>query len=275
MFKKIVSLSIIAASILVSCSEWEDTSTPGPQVSPDTPSVRFAASNATSFEFDPGTPDFTLTVIRDDSDADIEVPIRVISNTDEVFSIPASVVFSAGEDTVDITIGISAEAPVGDELSIALSFDEPFTNPYKTENSSYYGKVSMIKWVLFKSGIWESADFFEESWEQDLYKAEGQDTYRFYGPYAEGYDIRFIWDGKSKSITPTGGESAVVGGAPVVRYATGVLHPTYGMFYFNIDPDPEYTYFDIEAKKLVLNGAFTVAAGSFGWYDEVFTFAEE
>jgi hypothetical protein len=273
--KKYKSLFFIAAAFLVSCSEYVDTVEPGPAVSADNPAVRFAASNTTSFEFDPGTPGFTISVIRNETNADnaLEVPVTVNTNTDDAFIVPGSIVFPAGEDTVDVVIGISPSAPAGVALSVAISLDEQFKNPYKAEYAAYYGTVSLVKWELYAEGTWTSA-FFADSWPQELYKADGQNIYRFYGPYTEGYDIRFEWDGSSESITPLNGEAAVVGGAPVWVYETGYVHPDFGMVSFCIDPDPEYTYFDLENKLLNLNGAFTVSAGSFGWMDEVYSITE-
>jgi hypothetical protein len=275
MNKKILSLFVVTASLLVSCSEYVDTVEPGPIVSADNPAARFAASNTTNYEFEPGISGFTIKAIRDkDKSANaLEVSVIVDANTENAFIVPSKIAFPAGKDTIDVEIGISSSAPINVPLSLAISLDESYNNPYKAEYNVYNATVNIIKWELFASGTWTSS-FFEDSWPQDLYKADGQNIYRFYGPYVEGYDIRFEWDGESLSIKPLNGESATLDGAAVVRYATGYNHPSYGMVYFNIDPDPNWTYFDVANKTLNLNGAFTISAGSFGWMDEVYTISE-
>ena len=52
---------------------------------------------------------------------------------------------------------------------------------------------------------------------------------------------------------------------------TGFLNTTYGMAFYRIDADPEYSYYDISGKKLVLNMRAAVSAGAFvDWHDVVF-----
>jgi hypothetical protein len=240
---------VSAVFILASCEDEIPTREPSPEVPAGNPAVSFAASNPTSLELEPGTPNVTILALRDlkQSSGALEVPIIVDANTERAFLVPVNIVFPAGKDTVEIAIGISPSAPAGVDLSIAISVNEQYTNPYKDTYNMY------------ATGVWESA-FFGQAWDQQLYKAGGQDVYRFYGPWEEGYDIRFQWDGKSKTIKPLNGTNATVGETPVVRYPTCVVDSRYGMVSFCIDPDPVYTYFDLENKVLVLSGAFTVAA---------------
>lgn len=110
-----------------------------------------------------------------------------------------------------------------------------------------------------------------------LQKADGRNEYRFVAPYyaaasrygftqyvQDGYHFRFEWDGQSESIKPV--SSSVSGGLYVLQ--TGFLHPSYGMVYWYVDPDPNYTFYDAANKMFQIETQMTVGAGSFGWFDD-------
>jgi hypothetical protein len=274
--KKIVFLYlIIIASSFAACSDYVDIVAPSPVIPADNPAVRFAADNPAALEIEPGTTSLTLILLRDEDKAgeSLEVALTVRTNTGDLFTVPPSVIFPAGQDTIDLPIGISPDAPAGETLTLEIALDEAYRHPYKAEYGVYTGKISIIRWDLYATGTWTST-LFGQTWPQDLHKIAGQNIYCFFGPYVSGYDFPFRWDGASRNITPLGGEETTYSGTPVHRYATGYVHPSYGMIYFNIDPDPTYTYFNSLTRQLILNGNFTVAAGSFGWLDEVYTLTE-
>ena len=110
-----------------------------------------------------------------------------------------------------------------------------------------------------------------------LQKADGRDEYRFLQPYqtaAEkygftqytegGHHFRFLWDGQSAKITPV--SSNMSSGLYIMT--TGFYHPSYGMVYWYVDSDPNYTFYDAENKMFQIETQMTVGAGSFGWFDD-------
>lgn len=262
----LIIISFAFATLLVSCEDYEDTVVPSPTVSEDNPAVRFAAENITNYEFEPSVTEFNLKVIRSNSTSAIEVPVTVTDNTDESFVIPSSISFAAGEDTVMVTIAINhANATPGKDLMIGIKVDEDYINTYKAEYGEYYAHISILNWQKYATGTYYSA-FFDQSFTQDLYRAQDTDKYRFFDLYAVGYNFTFTWDG-GKSITPDG-ELDEDG---YYIYVTGFEHPSYGMVTVHIDSSPNWTYYTEETNTFIFDGDWTVAAGSFGWLDDIYT----
>ena len=113
--------------------------------------------------------------------------------------------------------------------------------------------------------------------EVKLQKADGRDEYRFVQPYqtvAEkwgitqytegGHHFRFLWDGKSANIKPV--SKGMNSGLYIMT--TGFYHPSYGMVYWYVDADPNYTFYDASEKMFQIETQMTVGAGSFGWFDD-------
>ena len=113
--------------------------------------------------------------------------------------------------------------------------------------------------------------------EVKLQKADGRDEYRFVQPYqtvAEkwgitqytegGHHFRFLWDGKSANIKPV--SKGMNSGLYILT--TGFYHPSYGMVYWYVDSDPNYTFYDASEKMFQIETQMTVGAGSFGWFDD-------
>lgn len=260
---------IIATLFFVACDEYEDTVVPSPTVAADNPAARFVSTNATSYELDPAADlSFSLTVVRDNGSNAIEVPVNVITNTENGFVIPSSVSFAAGEDTTTLTIEMSESAPTGQALDFAIAFGEDYVNPYKSEYGSFYGEVSILVWVKYAVGTFESA-FFEQSWTQELYNAEGTNKYRFYDLYVPGYNFDFTWDGDEELVPSydTDGDGYYI-------FATGYNHPSYGPVTMHIDNNTDWTYYNEESDLFVINASWRVSAGAFGWLDDFYTITE-
>lgn len=128
---------LAAALLVVACSEYEDTVVPSPTVSADNPAVRFYSENPTQFELDPNDLSFSLTVVRDNGTAAIEVPVNVVADTASIFNVPGTLSFPAGVDTVSLTITVNTSAPQGEDLGLEIAFDDQYTNPYKAEYPSF------------------------------------------------------------------------------------------------------------------------------------------
>lgn len=110
-----------------------------------------------------------------------------------------------------------------------------------------------------------------------MQKADGRDEYRFVSPYqtiAEkygltqyteaGHHFRFEWDGQSAAIKPVSDKQS----SGLYILTSGFYHPSYGMVYWYVDSDPNYTYYDAENKMFQIETQMTVGAGAFGWYDD-------
>jgi hypothetical protein len=267
--KFFIAISILIAATMVACEEYEDVVEPSPVVPADNPAVRFTQDNETSFELDPNAdPSFTLTLERSNESAALDVPVTVVVNTENSFNVPGSVSFAAGKKTAELVIEMNAGTPTGVPLTLELKFEDQYVNPYLTEYGYYIGEVSLLKWVKYATGVFTSG-FFEQSWDQDLYRAEGTNKYRFYDLFVAGVNYEFEWDG-GLAISPGGTPNA----SGYLVQESGYVHPTYGMVSSTTDPDTSYTYYDADSDTFVFNRQWTVADGSFGWLDDYYQITE-
>nr|WP_321407922.1 hypothetical protein [uncultured Carboxylicivirga sp.] len=144
-FNKLYIVFLLTLSALfVGCSEWEDTVESSPNFNDDS-AVRFSIDNSTEIRVNPSNLSFTLTVNRDNPSSMLEVPIGVITNTDNIFTIPATVSFAAGEETTSFDVTVAETADFDVYYAIELEFgEEYFSNPYKKEYPTYSGQVMQI-----------------------------------------------------------------------------------------------------------------------------------
>lgn len=89
-----------------SCSDDDNDYTPGEPVSADCPAVSFVAEESgQSLELDPADPtEVTFTVTREKADAAASYNLTVLSNTDDVFVVPATVDFAAGAKEATVKV---------------------------------------------------------------------------------------------------------------------------------------------------------------------------
>lgn len=149
-------LSLTAAVMALSSCGNEDlelgNSTTAP-VDANCPAVEFAAGNTTTFEVDPSDTQFNLTVVRKATDA-ASYNIVVVENQENAFVVPSTVAFAAGEQSKSITINMAENAPKGQALALALSFDDKDLNPYTSGLKAIEVKTTIIKWESIGRGYW-------------------------------------------------------------------------------------------------------------------------
>lgn len=267
--KLLLALFIVVATMFVACEEYVDTEVQSPTVSQDNPGVRFAALNKTQYELELTVNAIELMVIRNGSESAIEVPIKVLENTANSFDVPASVSFPAGQDTVMLALPINHDnAPLGEPIIITITFED--SNPYLVEYSTFYGQVAILDWQPYAIGTYTS-QFFEEGWEQVLFRALNTDKYRFFDLYFPGFHFNFTWVEGEQSLIPIGDLDA----DGYYIFMPGYVHPSYGDVTVRIDANKTYTFYDAENELFQFEGKWTVDAGSFGWFDEIYTISEK
>ena len=189
--KKYVKIAIfgVLSWALGACSDSVERD-PSPTVSPDCVGAYFSETNTYNYELDPAITSITLTVGRDKSDAAVTVPVKVLSNSDNIFVIPESVSFAAGESetTLDVTF---PNAEIGTEYSFEITFDSEYINPYKGTSLSRT-VMQRIKWESIGMGVYVDgtvSTFFGVSPMAVGLEIEKADLgssikYRFYNAYA-------------------------------------------------------------------------------------------
>jgi hypothetical protein len=193
--KFFIAFFTVATMLFVACSDYEDTVVSGPTVPADCPAVYFAADNKTTLELDPVDLSFTISVIRKNGTGALEVPVTIVTNTDNSFIVPSSISFAAGVDTVDLAITVSPSAEAGVALPLVLKFDDAYANPYLTEYASYNAKISVVKWNnLGIAQFFDSFTFYQVAEVTLLQRDDKPEIFRINSPYQEDILIDAEWD---------------------------------------------------------------------------------
>ncbi|WP_321306984.1 hypothetical protein [Marinifilum fragile] len=142
------------AALFVGCDEYEDTVEASPSAE-GTKAIRFADANLTDVKVYLAIDNtFSLTIKRDDVSSALDVPVTVITNEENMFSIPSSVSFAAGENTAELSIVLNPSSVIDQAYAIELEFgDEYYTNPYKVELPTYSGQVTQIYYCPLDNGL--------------------------------------------------------------------------------------------------------------------------
>lgn len=218
--------------------------------------------NKSAYTFGAEDPDqYTVTVMRGNAEGAASIPVK-LSDESGLFNASSAIEFANGELEALITVTFNRQnLETGKAYTITLEIPE---NPIKEHNVLHTLAITRdYVWEAYTTGNFTS-EFFETEWEVTMEKADGTDVYRLADVYADGYHISFAVEGNN--IVPM-----VAASGGLYPFATGYVDSGYGPVSFQIDADPEYTNIDMDNKTLTLNGRFVVADGSFGWFDEIFT----
>ncbi len=189
----IVVFTLILGLAFACDDEYEDTVEPSPVVGSDVPELSFSNENNTSFEMDPSeSPMVSLTVVRNNDNGSLDAPVTVVENSENSFEVPASVSFADGGKMATLVIPVKPDAPTATPLTLELKFDDAYVNPYTASYPQYIGEVILVKWVKYAEGVFTSVfSKLAGSWDQELYREEGANNYRFKDLYAEGVNYEF------------------------------------------------------------------------------------
>ncbi len=180
-------LSGIALTCFTACSDDEWTA--GPTADQDCISAAFEGKNVDFVELEDTDPtEMTLTVTRSKTDAAATVPIKVLSNTNDVFSIPESVNFAAGEATSNLTISFD-DAELKELYTFEIALDEAAVNPYKGNGYACY-TIQRLKWVTipgtFTFNDWTFTTYNGgKQYDVTVQRVDGENRYRIVDPFKE------------------------------------------------------------------------------------------
>ena len=210
---------------------------------------------------DPG--EYSITLKRGNANGAASVAVTA---TDEsgYFNVPATANFADGAYETTLTVSFDKEAlEIGKNYAISLSIPE---NPIAGKQTAYKLTVTRdYTWEVYAEGTYYSG-FFEQEFPVTMERAkENQSLYKLKDVYAEGYDYKFL-------VAEDGSISMMqdLNAYGLYDITTGYVISSY-MIYTFLDPDPEYSYFDAENQKIVLNQYFYCAAAEWDWYDDTFT----
>lgn len=204
-------MSLLAVLAFGSCDEFEDKDSVSPVVPGTVEAVRFYRLNPNKYVLTTEETSFEVVVVRSNKEKATTVDVTVV-NASNYFDIPSSVSFAAGEDTVEIEIGIKEDAPVYTNLPIVLELEASDLNPY-SQDLTYFSTVVFIKYPCSHNEVKLTLDFDdypdETTWEildangevineggpyesnvtTDLYFCleDGKYTFTVYDKYGDGF----------------------------------------------------------------------------------------
>lgn len=127
-----------------------------------------------------------IPVMRTYTDNATEVGIQSFG-TDEIFTVPATVSFAAGEATANLTITYSAAAvEEGKEYPLSLVIGDVDHETAYGDNS-LIGSLLLDPWQPLGKASYADAVMFNNTYMVDAYIKKGTDNeFRFYRPYEQG-----------------------------------------------------------------------------------------
>lgn len=182
----------------------------------------------------------------------ISIPVTIVNSTGGVFTAEkAQFDFADGQNKAYLKFTYPNISNFGGEkYNIEISITDENQVSYAGNRTIQVMAQRKLTFKSIGTGSFTS-EFFEDSWSQEVLKAEEADYYRLPDCYYSGYPIEFsVKDGK----------------IAFAKQAMGYKHPTYGMTYW----DPKYlTNCSIDGKTYHFIVDFRVSAGSFGVCEEV------
>ncbi len=181
---------------------------PSPVVDSNCPGAYFSADNSYELELEPEAAlEMTLKVARTNAEEAATVKVEVLSNTENVFEVPETITFEAGQAEAPLTIKFP-NAEIGLSYSYALKFGEGDYNPYADQQTYVSGSIIRIKWnpietAIYTDGMVSALGYSVQSfsWYVDAQYAEfpdGSMRVRVLNPYkgaTDNADANGIWNG--------------------------------------------------------------------------------
>ncbi len=193
----------------------------------------------------------TVEMWRGNTKGAVSVPVEISNETEGVFTPEKnSFDFADGENKAYLTFNYPDINEFGGEIyKIVMEIGEDYLSPAGISKIT----ISAQRKLTYKSiGIGTfTSEFFEDSWDQEVQKAEEADYYRLPDLYAKGTAIVFsVQDGQ----------------IDFEKQETGVVDADYGM----ISWDPYFLeHASIDGKIYTFVPRFVVSVGSFGGFYEI------
>ncbi|MGM9698799.1 MAG: hypothetical protein ACI3Y0_09165 [Prevotella sp.] len=218
--------------VMAACSDDDNDYTAGAPVASDCPGLSFVAEdNMKSVELDPTDPtSVDVKVTRSNTTGSGTYNVKVLSNPDNVFNVPATVTFDAGatEATVHVTFD---NAEVGTTYTLQLGLEDSDVNPYKTTTVSAFAySFVRVKWNSLGKGQWINTFLYGVFW--DEVEIQQRDDKPQYYRVENLYTDDFV---NSQEAIPAGYEPWLVFVLSKTGYVSwngwfniNTIHPSYG-----------------------------------------------
>ncbi|MDL2255967.1 hypothetical protein LJC38_05245 [Parabacteroides sp. OttesenSCG-928-K15] len=271
-------LAVVVTTLFCACSD-DNTYSPGEQNDPNTMAVFFPTNNRnviTLSNQDEYKVDILVSRLKTDKAA--TVPVKVIKK-DEVFVVPESVVFQAGEAESKITVSFPSAETSSYSFIIGIEGSE-YVDQYSIVDghSQYDCTINIEQWdVVISQATFAFATLFEPE-KADVLKQEGKNRYKIVNYLRTGLDFIFSMD-DNMNIVPEGGHkpnannwyfsSGKTAAYPVPLAGNEGLILT--NFYVYISVSGTHSYIDFVNKKGSIYHNNTYNNGTSGWNRNNFT----
>lgn len=203
-----------------------------------------------------------VELTREDATKELTVPIQKI-DVPAFVTVPASATFKQGEKTTTIVLGIGQEMKPYVNYKVMIAIPQEYTSPFEEEPKAYIYDATITKedFAVVAHCTFISTVALTGEWEADLEYSEYLKLYRIPALIADGYDYYFHFainaDGEQEFyFTDKNGKRATA-------FATGYVHPSYGMITSTINEGYDMGW-DPEENEFYWVWKMTVSAGSFG-----------
>lgn len=227
-------VAALGAGMLTAC-QGDNTSCniEGEPVNPDSPQIYFPKAESYYYEFlGDDDKEITVEMARLNYKEALEVPVRV-ETTAEGFSVPETISFEAGQESVKFVVDCS-EIPPKQMCELKITVDESMQTPYAAGSSAYEAKVMILgSWVVIASDVTYTYDYLYTQSSGTLMQLEGTERYKLTNFLGSGLDLPFELGYKS-------GNRYVI--SPISNYMTyEEASPGY-----NNDPYVSWYFYDSE-----------------------------
>ncbi len=273
---KIAAILLILTVLFVSCED-EITRDPSPETNPNSTNVYFSDTNEASPILGIEATSFDVVIEREKTaDAQV-VGLSASSVYKDLFDVPESVAFEAGESEASVTIKVK-ELELMKKYPITLNIASDQTQPYRVQDNYSRLELHVLQEDFapyakgtYKSIFYESIFEFESEWEAILEYSPATELYRFKDCWMPGYDVLFQWDQETNEVLIQGTKNST---GAYIYLQTGGVHPTYGMvsaYYEQAD----IKYYNPETKTFTFPILWVDPDGAWGVYPDSYTIEEE
>lgn len=253
-----LALGVLA---LASCSD--DYEYTAPEATHEGSAVAFVEGSSQSvvLGIDEANPTVSVAIVREDGTNAEDIPVEVTSLNPDLFTVPATAHFDAGQ--TETTIDVAVDAAKMEAFTNYTAKLHLVSNVYAADNSGLFElTVTKEDYVQVGTGTYTS-QFFGASWESPLKYSATLDQYRITDWISEGYPLEFTWNRETGECTMAS------------KQTSGYVHPSYGMitaYAIAITADGQTVVFEDNTFYFGFN--WRVSAGSFGSTMETFTITE-
>lgn len=178
---KYIFIYLLGSLTFVSCDK-DDDYTAGPQNEGESVSFGTITSNEQLTYLPEEELSVSFEVYRADGTSEVEIPLSIIENENNMFVIPSSIHFAAGQKETQLSITFP-NMKLGETASFEIAVSDGYQNLYAT-NTLRRSITRDYNWLTYTGTITSEFDGLEDS-PVKIQHAEGYNIWRVVDPFTE------------------------------------------------------------------------------------------